>query len=221
MKIHHIIFDWAGTLYDDQHPSYLTSRQVIKELSGRSLSFEQYRKHFTLPVLPFYRRYGVELSLDKINEYFFARYQENCFKGRLFDGVLEALAYFKKQKISMSLFSTMDQKLLKLLCVRLRIHKYFTVIHGSVCDKTIELKKHFSRIKKIPEHVLFLGDTDHDIEAANQDGAWSGCVLNGYQHKARLIKAKPDFVFDDQTQWVPFMRTLTPPVGLGKPGKIK
>jgi phosphoglycolate phosphatase len=205
----HVIFDWAGTLYDDQYPSYLTTKQVIKELSGRKITFEQYRNDFCLPVLPFYRQYGVDLTLAIINEYFFSRYSQNCFKGKLYPGVLTVLRQLKKQNISMSILSTMDEGLLKEICRRLKIEKYFNKIQGSVCDKRHDLKKHLKDIQKKPNQVIFFGDTDHDVEAANKDGVYSACVLNGYQPLDRLLKAKPKFIFNNQEEWLGFFKSFS------------
>ncbi|MFH1355971.1 MAG: HAD hydrolase-like protein [bacterium] len=204
----HVIFDWAGTLYDDQYPSYLTTKQVIKELSGRKITFEQYRNDFCLPVLPFYRQYGVDLTLAIINEYFFSRYTENCFKGELYQGVRQTFRQLKKQKISMSILSTLDETLLLALCRRLKIEKYFCKIQGSVCDKRRDLKKHLKDVKQKPTQVIFFGDTDHDVEAANIDGVYSACVLNGYQPLDRLLKAQPVFIFNNQEEWLSFFKTF-------------
>ena len=38
----HVIFDWSGTLYDDQTPSFLATRQTIIDLGGRRISRADY-----------------------------------------------------------------------------------------------------------------------------------------------------------------------------------
>jgi ADP-ribose pyrophosphatase YjhB (NUDIX family) len=52
--------------------------------------------------------------------------------------------------------------------------------------------------------VLFIGDTDHDVEAARRHGLTSGCVLSGYHSPARLLAAEPRYVWREQADWVPF-----------------
>ncbi len=207
-EIKHVIFDWAGTLYDDHEPSYLTTEQVIKELSGKSITFEEYKEYFCLPVTPFYRRYGIELSIDEINTYYFDRYVDNSLKGKIYEGVIETLDYLRSAGKTMSILSTLRQDLLDKLCEKLDLQKYFKKIHGSVCDKREELKQHLLELNIPTNKALFIGDTDHDVEAANQDGVLSGCVLNGYQSRERLIKAEPRFIWGSQREWAGFFKEL-------------
>ena len=203
-QIKHVIFDWAGTLYDDHYPSYLATEIVIKKLSGQSVSFDEYKEHFTLPVLPFYRRYNIQLSIDEINDFYFAHYAEFYKNGKLFSGVWECLNLLRERGITLSVHSTLKQELLTELCHIENIAEYFLHIEGSVCDKRIELAGHLTKINVAPEHVLFIGDTDHDIHAGQVNQVQSGGVLGGYHDKARLAKANPKYLWADQQAMLAF-----------------
>ncbi len=204
-KFRHIIFDWSGTLYDDHGPSYLSTREVILELTGKKISFADYKKYFCLPVTPFYRRYGVTWPIDKINDYYFSAYNRFFNQGELYAGVREALELLKKNGITTSVFSTLRQDFLTELCHILKIQKYFKFIHGSVCDKVKEMPAHLKELSlKASNEILFIGDMDHDVNAANAGKLTSGCMLNGYHDEDKLLKAHPRFVWRQQNDWLPF-----------------
>lgn len=51
-----------------------------------------------------------------------------------------------------------------------------------------------------PQQVVVIGDTLMDIACARAAGAVAVAVLTGFEDKARLYNAKPDYVLDDLTQ---------------------
>lgn len=205
------MFDWSGTLYDDHRPSFLATQKIIQKLAGHKLSFEEYKREFTLPVMPFYRRYGVNLSIERINQIYFDIYDLHYHQGKIFPGVLKTLKFLASQKITMSIFSTLKQEYLDDLCRRLGIAKYFKFVHGSVCDKRKEMHLHLKRIKAKKKNILFIGDMNHDVEAGNLHGLISACVMNGYHNTEKLLKAKPRFAWKSQTDWLSFFEKITEP----------
>lgn len=208
MNIRHVIFDFSGTLFDDHSISFIPTKQTIKYFSGISISKLDYKNHFTIPVDKFYKRYIQNVSFKKIDDYYFKEFEKYISKGKLFSGVLDTIKYLHRKKISMSIFSTVKQELLDEACKNLKITKYFKKIEGSIIDKKKDLKKHLQSVNKKPSETLFIGDTDHDIEAANHHKAMSGCILNGYQTQHKLLKQKPRFTWRDQTEWLYFFKTL-------------
>lgn len=201
----HVIFDWSGTLYDDQTPSFLATRQTILDLGGRRISRTDYDREFSLPALGFYRRHGVTEPAAAIDRAYFAAYERVIGRGRLFPGVREALESLSRQRVPTSLFSTLRQDLLEAACDACGIRGLVGEIHGSVPNKVRGMPDHLKRIgRRAKADVLFIGDTDHDIEAANRHGLTSGCVLSGYHGASRLLAAGPRFVWREQADWGPF-----------------
>jgi phosphoglycolate phosphatase-like HAD superfamily hydrolase/ADP-ribose pyrophosphatase YjhB (NUDIX family) len=201
----HVIFDWSGTLYDDQTPSFLATRQTIIDLGGRRISRADYDREFSLPALGFYRRHGVAEPTAAIDRHYFAAYERVIDQGALFPGVREALESLGRQRIPTSLFSTLRQDLLEAACDACGIRSLVGEIHGSVPNKVRGMPDHLKRIgRRAKSDVLFIGDTDHDIEAARRHGLTSGCVFAGYHDETRLLVARPRFVWREQADWVPF-----------------
>jgi len=201
----HVIFDWSGTLYDDQTPSFLATRQTIIDLGGRRISRADYDREFSLPALGFYRRHGVAEPTAAIDRHYFAAYERVIDQGTLFQGVREALESLRRQRIPTSLFSTLRQDLLEAACDACGIRSLVGEIHGSVPNKIRGMPDHLKRIgRRAKSDVLFIGDTDHDIEAARRHGLTSGCVFAGYHDETRLLAVRPRFVWREQADWVPF-----------------
>jgi len=207
-NIKHVIFDWAGTLYDDREQSYLATRQVIKDLSGADITREEYKNHFKLPVTGFYERYGVFKKIEELNEIYFNVYEDFFDKGFLYPGVKESLNKLKEKGVTCSVFSTVRQCQLDKLCDQHGIKEHFVHVHGGVSDKRQEIEHHYTHQKHEPEHVIFFGDMSHDVEAANLHNMHSACMLNGYQHSHELIEEKPRFVFNHQNEWPLFLDSV-------------
>lgn len=217
LRIQHVIFDWSGTIYDDHRPSYEATRRFVRDKIGHVLTYAEYKQHFSLPVLPFYRRYGIRDSLKRINDEYFNYYARHLRDGRIFPGIRECLKLLKRHRITASIFSTVREDLLEALCDAFKLTPFFTVVQGSVYDKRREMRDHLKRIGRRAVDVLFIGDMDHDVHAANQNGLISGCMMNGYHNTERLIKARPRFVWQDQRQLLPFFKSLKKPLWKKRP----
>ncbi|NBW95588.1 MAG: NUDIX domain-containing protein [Planctomycetia bacterium] len=201
----HVIFDWSGTLYDDQTPAFLATQRTILDLGGRRITRADFDRGFTLPALGFYRRHGVAAAGPEIDRHYFSVYERSVGRGRLFPGVRETLESLARQKTPVSVFSTLRQDLLEAACEASGVEDLVATIHGSVPNKVRGIPGHLERIgRRAGADVLFVGDTAHDVEAAVRHGLTSGCVLSGYHGIAQLLAAQPRFVWQSQADWVPF-----------------
>lgn len=195
MKIKHIIFDWSGTLCDDHRLSYLATRDTVRHFSGKNISFADYKKNFTLPASRFYRGRIKGVAFAKINACYFKTFTRYALKSKLFPGVKKLLVACQKKKIKVSILSTVDQDLLEQLLIKNGIKKYFFKVCGSVIDKRHDLKDLIKKAEVKAGQTVFIGDTDHDVDAGKMHGVISAAVLNGYQHKERLLACRPRLVF--------------------------
>lgn len=201
----HVIFDWSGTLADDRTPAFLATRQTIRDLGGRSITRAEFDRDFSLPALGFYRRYGVSQPAAAIDRHYFQVYERFAGRGRLLPGVRETLGSLARQKIPVSIFSTLRQDLLEAACAAAGIGSLVATIQGSVPNKVKGMPAHLARIgRKAGPDVLFIGDTAHDVEAARRHGLTAGCILSGYHDASRLLAAGPRFVWREPADWVTF-----------------
>lgn len=207
-KIKHVIFDWSGTLFDDFQPGFLATKHFLKELCGTEITLAEYQEHFTIPIHPFYLRYGITLPFDEIERLFFKTYSNYLDQGVLFSHVKEMLQLLRKQGIGVSLFSTVKQDVLEYLLVKSEIASWIDFVRGSARDKRQEMKSHLHEIGMRPQDVLFIGDMDHDVEAGKVNGMLSGCITTGYHDLERLAKQRPDYIWSDQKEWLSFFGSL-------------
>lgn len=211
VKIKHVIFDWSGTLCDDHRASWLATRRLVRKLCKKNISYSCYRDRFTLPAKGFYDRLGIRIPFRVVNKSYFDLYENYRTRMKLFAGVRPCLKWLKKNGVTASVFSTMRQDLLDALCHGLGVKKYFTAVQGSVINKVHELNAHLKKLHVKPQNILYIGDMDHDVKAANVHGVVSGCVLSGYHRKERLARASPRFVWNHQKDWLPFFKKICAP----------
>lgn len=207
-NIKHVAFDWSGTLFDDHPVSFVATQKIIHKLSGKNISLEEYKNEFTIPVHDFYLKHGITLPFDEIDRLYFEEFSHHVNECTLFKGVKETFEWLHSQGISISIFSTVEKSLLEKQCERVGLRKYIRFIHGSVKNKIVEMPAHLKKCEVLPQDTLYIGDMDHDVQAANENGILSGCIINGYHKVARLLKSRPRFVWNHQREWLPFFKSL-------------
>lgn len=208
-NIKHVIFDWSGTLFDDHPVSFLATQKLIQKLSGKTISLEQYKNEFTIPVHDFYVKQGITLPFDEIDRLYFEEFSRHVNDCDLFTGARETFEILKEQGISISVFSTVEKTLLEKICERVGLKKYLRFIHGSVKNKINEMPAHLKKCEVSPTETLYIGDMDHDVLAANENGLLSGCLINGYHDVTKLIHSRPRFVWNHQQEWLAFFKSLS------------
>lgn len=208
----HFIFDFSGTLFDDHKVSFLATQRVIEKFSGKSITYEAYKNDFTIPVHAFYYQYiGPEVDVPTIDKAYFECFAEVMHEGELFAGVRESFQEICAQGKTISLFSTVKQEMLEERVQALGLSEYVSDIHGSVFHKVEEFGAHLERVNWDPHEVLYVGDMDHDVHAAQENGMVSGAVLSGYHNVDRLLAAEPDLVWQSPSDWPAFFKSLREP----------
>lgn len=206
----HFIFDFSGTIFDDHQASFLVTQEVIQHFSGHSISWEDYKNDFSIPVHNFYYKYiGEHIVVSEIDAYYFAIFDKYLHQGQVFQGVRESFAEIVAQGKTISVFSTVKQNILEEMMQSLGLVEFVSEIHGSVFDKVQEFQNHQSLKKFAAQDVLYVGDMDHDVLAAKQNGMVSGAVLCGYHSVEKILKAQPRLVWQSPEQWPDFFRSLS------------
>lgn len=194
-----VVFDWAGTLADDQELTWRLTDEVIRSFGSPSLDFETYRREFSLPAEGFYREFCPEAPFDRIESAFAAlcrvRYPAEA---ALWPGVKEGLACLGC-KHTLYLMSTLDQAMLEAAVDRLGLRGYFRAIIGSVPDKTRALPDLIAREGLSLDETVAFGDSVHDMRAAAAAGIEPLGAAYGYAGQAALEGAGAELCFSDFT----------------------
>ena len=194
--IKNVIFDWSGTLSDDITPVYIATMGVFRELGLSSLTFEEFKREFTLPYMKFYRKFKKDADKEEIERLF---YQEIVLAGNPepFPKAREVLEFLKKEDIRIALLSSHIQKKLIEEIRDYGFQRFFVEVNGGVHDKVEAILEILGKNCFRPNETLYVGDMAHDIEAGKKAGAITVAVSWGYQPKEKLLKEHPDFLIEN------------------------
>ncbi len=187
------IFDWSGTLSDDFDMVYGATRDVIFQLDGgHALSEEEYRQHFELPYMNFYRNYGLVCTKKQVDDLFFKAVEKNGIFPTALPGSRELLESLRRQGRKTYLFSAHPVHLVEREIADFGYGALFDGIEAGIVDKVVSLKQFVARHRLDPKKTAYVGDLVHDVEAAKAAGITSIAVFSRYQEKTKLKKALPD-----------------------------
>ena len=190
-----LIWDFNGTILDDMELCLAIENEMLLERGMPTISKEWYLGHFSFPIRAYYEMMGYTFeteSYERVSEIFMERYNARFVGCGLRKGVLEALKAFRDAGIPQTLLSVTQQDDLVRQAGRFGIAPYFSEMLGQVDimghSKVERAKEYIARIGIDPNDALFIGDTDHDAEAANAVGCPCVLLLGGHQSEAVLSR---------------------------------
>lgn len=185
MNYSHIIWDFNGTILNDIQTGIDAVNILLSRYGKKTLDdVNYYKKMFCFPVIDYYDSIGLEReNFETYAPEWFFEYSRLEPNAPIFDGVLDALKFFKKSGFFQCLLSATERSMLEKQAKRLGVFEYFDAIigqdtieaHGKV-GAAIEFFK-----KEIPKKALMIGDTIHDFEVAKAIGA--DCILLAWGHQ--------------------------------------
>ena len=197
----HVVWDWNGTLFDDQHLVIEGLNAVLDEVGVDRVDLETYQRLYTRPVQVFYERLlgrpvGPE-EWGRIDAVFHAGYRAALDRARLTADAGDALDLVADTGGSQSLLSMFPHAQLVPLVEGLGIAPRFAVVDGlrgaGGGVKAPYLERHLDRVARAvprsPQQVVVIGDALDDAAAAQQVGV--DCVLydGGSHPRSELERA--------------------------------
>jgi phosphoglycolate phosphatase-like HAD superfamily hydrolase len=209
----HIVWDWNGTLFDDQ-PMVIAGLNVALAAAGLPPTDQTtYQRLYTRPVQVFYERlFGRSIEPEEwevIDEAFHTGYRDAIVDAQLAADAAEALARAAAVGASQSLLSMYRHDDLVPLIDRFAIAERFIRVDGlrgaGGGVKAPHLEAHLDRVAAAnggpPAEVLVIGDAKDDAVAAAHVGA--ACVLyDGGSHPRDELEATGFPVADSLTEAV-------------------
>lgn len=188
-----MIWDWNGTILDDWKLCFDLENELLEERGMKTITKEWYLGHFSFPIKAYYRMMGYTFeteSYEHVTEIFMERYNARYQTCALRSGVTAVLEKAKAKGIPQTLLSVTQQDDLIRQTERLGVAQYFTDILGQTDilghSKIARAKAYMEANGIGPETALFIGDTDHDAEAAKTVGCKCVLLAGGHQSKAVL-----------------------------------
>lgn len=203
MKYKYIIWDWNGTLFDDVQISVDSVNYMLEKTGYENrIDVEHYKEIFRFPVSDYYISAGFDFNkhsfdeLAKIYVYIYTKLQFTAGLNKDTKAVLSRLNDFGIKQI---IVSACEKNRLKNQIEKFGIANEFSTVLGTddnyANSKLGIAKKWFEDNKINLNDVLFVGDTDHDFEVANEIGC--NCVLVSFGHQSRTRLEKTNAVILD------------------------
>lgn len=190
-----IIWDWNGTLLDDNHASLSALNAILSRRGLKTVDLDYYRKNFAFPVRYFYESLGVKIECedwDKLAQEYHDAYHEAQL--RLTGDALEALSLVKENNVPQAVVSAMREDYLKSDMDKFGIRSYFEEVLGTNnldgCSKLSRIKDYVALVGENDEYVV-IGDSLHDKEVADAIGARCVFYGGGSHDPSRLITQAP------------------------------
>ncbi|HEV8426005.1 MAG TPA: HAD family hydrolase [Actinomycetes bacterium] len=213
----HLVWDWNGTLFDDQVAVVAAVNDALSLLGVPPIDADRYRSHFTRPVQRFYEQVvGRAVSADEwqaLDEAYHDGYQARLERLALASDARAALAAAEAAGLPQSLLSMWRHQDLVALVERLGIDHFFVRVDGlrrpGGGGKAEHLVAHLAALELAPQTVVLVGDSLDDLAAARAVGA--RCVLyDGGSHHRHALEATG----------VPVVDTLTAALAAADPSSI-
>mgnify|MGYP003397699090 FL=1 len=205
-----ILFDLDGTLVDSAFDLYramnmslnvlqlpqVTEQQVRMWIGkGTSLFCHSTLQHLVGEVQPAQHQQLLDTFLQIYNA-------DPCVDTQPFDGIMEFLAWGKAQGKTLVCVTNKPEAPARAIVEQLGMNAYFDDVIGG--DRFAERKPHPRQLLYCVEHyavekqhVLMIGDSVNDVEAARRAGIDCIVVSYGYNHGENIHDCQPQQVVDN------------------------
>ena len=193
MNLKHIVWDWNGTIINDTEASCKAVSDLFIKRNLGSISIDMYRDKIVYPVINVYIEAGFDFNNETFQEVcdeYLANYLSNSHLIALHDDVLSVLKLFKNKGLEQHIVSASESEVLAKQIQEYGLGAYFANILGqdnNRADSKARLaEKLVSMVNCEPDEMLFIGDTIHDFEVAQEAGMRCCLVSNGHCSEERL-----------------------------------
>ncbi|WP_111709564.1 HAD family hydrolase [Lutibacter citreus] len=197
MKYKAVIFDLDGTLVNSLEDIADSMNTVLKKHKFPTHSYEAYQlfigngiKNLVSKALP--EEHKTEALINSCFNSMIHFYRDACTnKTKPYTGIIELLDYLVANNIKLGVFSNKADELTKKVTATL-FPNYFEYSVGLTIEslkkpnpfKAVEISK---KLGLKPEEIIFIGDTEVDMQTAKNAKMLPVGVLWGYRSKEELI----------------------------------
>lgn len=192
-KCKHIIWDWNGTLLNDQKACVDAINLLLERRRLPTVTVRQYLDIFDFPVKDYYLKLGFDFSKDDwaaVAVEYHAAYAQTSAAAPLRQGTIAALETLKSYGFGMSVLSACELALLKRMMTERHVTSYFDPIYGLddlYAASKLDLGHALLKNTRLPlAETLMVGDTTHDYEVACALGIPCLLMTGGHQSEVKL-----------------------------------
>ena len=187
-----LLFDWSGTLCDDLALTLEATNYVLAQYGKNSLTREQFRDEFQLPYPDYYAWKTPGAKLTDLEKYYRHAFDNAVTQVTIIPHAKEFLEFCRSRGIRCFILTSMDPRAFDEQARYLGLKDYFEHIHSGVRNKEEYIYTLLRQHQLNPADTAFIGDMQHDINAAHCAGIIGIGVLTGYNNASQLSVSSPD-----------------------------
>ncbi len=189
----YVLWDWNGTLADDVNASLLSTNDILKKRNLPAITLDQYYQYIDTPISRFYAHLLDlhQVPMEVIGREFAEFYPK--YFDHLQAGTQSLLEQLRQAGVHQLILSSGHRDGILRDTERFGIRSYFEEILAAddlLAQGKVDRAKAWIRQQHVsPARMVMIGDTLHDLEAAQAMG--TGCILcaTGHQSEADLRTA--------------------------------
>lgn len=188
-----VIWDWNGTLLNDRWLCIDVVNGMLRRRGRTPLTEHRYLEIFRFPVSEYYRRAGFDFEREPFADLaveYLSEYDSRVGECALHPGAASIVRRLADGGIPQVILSASRQESLEDAVGRSGIGRYFTVLRGlrdgHAVSKVAAGRALISSLTISPSRAIMIGDTDHDVEVADEIGTEIVLVGQGHQSPRRL-----------------------------------
>ncbi|GAB3677485.1 HAD hydrolase-like protein [Saccharopolyspora tripterygii] len=199
-----VLFDWNGTVVDDIERAALAAAAVLRSRRLPAPGVREFAARFTLPLEQLFRELGVNESqvasaTNQWNEFMLAS------PAPLQHGAKGLLDFLVQHGSLVGVVSAASTELVLSDLARLQLAEHLELVCGGAGDKAIVLRQFTAHRRS--RRVFYVGDTEHDVQAARRAGAIAVGFAGGYRPAPALSRAGADHVIHGLAELIDVLTT--------------
>lgn len=185
----YVFLDFNGTVLNDVELCFNILNEMLDKRNKQKVTMERYKEIFTFPIIEYYKLAGLEFETESFSDMaieFIGQYQSrSLIECEVYDDFFETMDKLKSMGVSVVLCSASKYSNLIEQTNHFKITELFDDIIGlddihAISKK--ELAMDFIVRNNIDcRDVVFIGDTDHDLEVSKFCNCDAVLVSSGHQ----------------------------------------
>ncbi len=197
--IKNIVFDWSGVVKDSLEDHLFIVNSMFEDLGGPQITLQELQENWVQPYMLFYNKYLPALTLEQ-EQQAYRRAISKISGAKFVPGMPELIKDFKNHQIQMVVLSSDFPDTVLHEIKSFDLENIFLDVVTNVHEKEEGLKKIIEDFKFVLGETIFIGDSNHEIEAGKSLGVKTGAVTWGYGLRKNLEKLKPDYLFNNPSE---------------------
>lgn len=202
------LFDLNGTVLDDM-PVW---RETLNRLFGKfgkmpptTAEFFRELEEAHGDYLQIYRKRGIEVERDKLNDIFGKIYEELVVRVQLTPNAAYTLDALAKAGVVLGLVTTQTEELSVPILKRFGLNDLFKHVRYHAIDKKTAIGGTILEEGAPKSECYYVGDAPSDVRHANSAGVVSVAFLGGHVPEELVMAAKPKMTIKDFRELISFV----------------